>query len=146
MILLYAITFAVSLTMLALYFRVDRKLDIWLLMLFVFVAISNAGYLSLALSDSLIAALLSNTVAYLGNAFLPFFLLMMVIQLSNIRYPRRLPVILIVINTLMFLIATSGGYLHIFYKEVSFEIIDGAGHLIKVYGPLHGLYKVFVFA
>lgn len=144
MILFYAITFAVSLGMLALYFRIDRKRNFWLLMLFVFIAISNAGYLALSLSRSLTAALLANAIAYLGNAFLPFFLLMMVIQLSYVRYPRYLPAVLTVLNTLMFLIATSGGYLPVYYQNVSLEIIDGAAHLVKVYGPLHCLYKVFV--
>ncbi len=145
MSLFYAIAFAVSLLMLVLYFQIDRKRNIWLLLLFIFVAISNAGYLALALSRSLTAALLANSVAYLGNVFLPFFLLMMVIQLSYVRYPRYLPAVLIAVNTVMFLIATSGGYCSVYYKEVSVEIVDSAAHLVKVYGPLHGLYKVFVF-
>lgn len=146
MSLFYGIAFAVSLLMLAIYFRTDRQRELWLMLLFIFVAISNAGYLALSLSRSLTAALLANTVAYLGNVFLPFFLLMMVLQLSYVRYPRYLSVILIVINTVMFLIATSGGYCPVYYKEVTFEIVEGAAHLVKVYGPLHGLYKVFVFA
>ena len=146
MSVLYGITFAASLLMLAFYFQTDRKKNIWLRLLFVFVAISNAGYLALSLSRSLAAALLANAVAYLGNAFLPFSLLMMVIQLSYVRYPKYLPAVLIALNTVMFLIATSGGYLPIYYKDVSFEVIDGVGHLIKTYGPLHGLYKVFIFA
>ena len=106
----YGITFIVSLLMLILHFRIDRKRNIWLLLLFTFVAVSNAGYLALSLSRTLTAALLSNAVAYLGNVFLPFFLLMMVIQLSYVRYPRQLPAILILLNAVMFLIATSGGY------------------------------------
>lgn len=146
MSLFYGITFAVSLLMLAVYFRTDRKRDLWLMLLFLFVAISNAGYLALSLSRSLTAALLANAVAYLGNAFLPFFLLMMVLQLSYVRYPRYLSAVLIVLNTVMFLIATSGGYCPVYYKEVSFEIVDGAAHLVKVYGPLHGVYKLFIFA
>lgn len=143
--LFYAITFFLSLVMLGLYFYTDRKRNCWLLFLFIFVTISNAGYLALALSRTLPAALFFNAVSYLGNAFLPFFLLMMVIQLSYIRCPRYLPGILIALNTVMFLIASSGGYLPVYYKEVSLEIVDGAAHLVKIYGPLHGLYKIFIF-
>ena len=140
----YAITFAVSVLMLFLCWRVDRKRGTWLRLLFVFVAISNGGYLFLSLSRSLTAALAFNALSYLGNAFLPFFLLMMVLQLSYVRWPRWLPGVLIGINTVMFFIAASGGYLPVYYKEVSLEVIDGAAHLCKVYGPLHGLYKVFI--
>ncbi len=146
MSLFYGIAFAVSLLMLAVYFRIDRKRDLWLMLLFIFVSISNAGYLALSLSRSRTAALLANTIAYLGNVFLPFFLLMMVLQLSYVRCPRYLPAVMIVLNTIMFLIATSGGYCSIYYKEVTFEIVEGAARLVKVYGPLHGLYKLFVFS
>ena len=79
MTLFYGITFAVSLLMLGVCFRVDRKRDPWLLLLFLFVAVCNAGYLALSLSRTLTAALIANSVAYLGNVFLPFFVLRMVI-------------------------------------------------------------------
>lgn len=144
MILFYAATFAVSLLMLWVYFHTDRKQDTWLRLLFIFVTISNGGYLALALSRSVGFALASNAVAYLGNAFLPFFLLMMVIQLSYMHYPRYLPKVLIGVNLVMFLIAASGGLCPIYYKEVSLEILDGAAHLVKVYGPMHCVYKLFI--
>ena len=146
MTLYYAITFAISLLMLAVCFRIDRKRDRWLRLLFIFVAICNGGYLCLSLSRSLTTALLFNTIAYLGNVFLPFFVLRMVLQLSNIECPKWLSRTLIAVNTAMFLVATSGGYSSVYYKEVSFEIVDGAARLVKVYGPLHGLYKVFLLA
>lgn len=145
MVVFYSIAFAVSLAMLAVYFAVDRKRNRWLLLLFVFIAISNMGYFLLSVSHSLKTALLFNTVAYLGNVFLPFFLLMMIIQLSYVRCPKWLPGVLIALNTVMFLLAASGGYCSLYYQEVSLEFIDGATHLVKAYGPLHGLYKLFIF-
>lgn len=146
MTLFYGITFAVSLLMLGVCFRVDRKRDRWLLLLFLFVMICNAGYLMLSLSRTLTTALIANSVAYLGNVFLPFFVLRMVIHLSHMQCPKWLSRTLIAVNTVMFLIATSGGYSPIYYKEVSLEVVDGAARLVKVYGPLHGFYKVFLFA
>ena len=44
MILLYSITFAISLLMLPAYFLIDKKRNSWLLMLILFVLISNTGY------------------------------------------------------------------------------------------------------
>ncbi len=46
----------------------------------------------------------------------------------------------------MFLVAASGGFLPIYYKEVSLGFADGYPVLIKEYGPLHPVYKVFIFA
>jgi len=142
----YGIIFAVALVMVGTYFFVDRKRNIWLMLLFISVAICDLGYFLLAASDTLNAALWSNRLAYLGSVFLPFSLLMMIMKLSRFRYPKFLPRILICLNSAMFLIAASGGILPVYYKDVTLGFSDGAAYLIKEYGPLHSLYKVFLFA
>lgn len=142
----YGIVFAVALLMIGVYFFVDRKRDIWLMLLFVSIAVCDAGYFLLSASKSLEAAMWSNRLAYLGSVFLPFFMLMMIMNLSRFKYPKFLPKLLIALNTAMFLIAASGGILPIYYKDVSLGFSDGAAYLIKEYGPLHNLYKVFLFA
>lgn len=142
----YGIAMAVSLVMTGIYYYVDRKHDKWLGLLFASVAVCDIGYFVLSLSKSLDAALWANRIAYLGSVFLPFSLLMMIMNLSRFRYPKFLPKALIGLNTVMFLIAASGGILPIYYKDVSLGISDGATYLIKEYGPLHNIYKVFLFA
>lgn len=142
----YGIIFAVALVMVGVYFFVDRKRDIWLMLLFISVAVCDLGYFLLSASETLSAALWSNRLAYLGSVFLPFSLLMMIMNLSRFRYPKFIPKALIGLNTVMFLIAASGGILPIYYKDVSLGFSDGGTYLIKEYGPLHNLYKVFLFA
>lgn len=136
MSIFYGITLAVSLLLLLVYFYIDRKRNIWLQLLFIFVTICNTGYFLMSVSISLKMALAANTIAYFGNVFLPFFILMMVIQLSCVKCPRMLPGSLIALNTIMFLIVASAGHLPIYYRSVSFEIIDGVARLTKVYGIL----------
>ena len=143
---LYGIIFVISLLMIATYYYVDRKRDVWLLLLFVCVAICDLGYFLLSVAKSLDFALWANRIAYLGNIFLPFSILMMIMNLSRFAYPKCLPGILIGNNMIMLFIVSSGGWLPIYYKDVSFEIINGVGTLVKDYGPLHNLYKVFLFA
>ncbi len=142
----YGIIFAVALAMIGIYFFIDRKRDIWLMLLFFSVAICDSGYFLLAASETLDAALWSNRLAYLGSVFLPFSLLMMIMNLSGFRYPKFLPKALIGLNLAMFFITASGGILPIYYKNVSLGFSNGAAYLIKEYGPLHDLYKVFLFA
>ena len=142
----YGLAMAVSLLMIGVYYYVDRKHDKWLLLLFVSVAVCDFGYFLLSLSKTLDAALWANRIAYLGNVFLPFSLLMMIMALSRFIYPKWLPKVLAAVNTIMFLIAASGGFLPIYYKDVSLGFADGYPVLIKEYGPLHPVYKVFLFA
>ena len=143
---IYGIAFCVSLLMIGVYYVVDRKHDKWLGHLFASVAVCDFGYFLLSLSKTLDAALWSNRIAYLGNVFLPFSLLMMIMTLSRFIYPKWLPKVLAAVNTVMFLIAASGGFLPIYYKDVSLGFVDGYPVLVKEYGPLHPVYKVFLFA
>ncbi len=146
MTVLYGLAFAVSLIMIGVYCFVDRKREIWLFLLFISVAVCDLGYFLMSLSPTLEFALFANRISYLGNVFLPFFLLMMIMNLSGMKYPKFLPWILICINTVMLFITISGGFLPIYYKDVSFEIINSTPVLIKEYGPLHPFYKVYLFA
>lgn len=143
---IYGIAFCVSFLMMGVYYFVDRKHDKWLLLLFVSVAVCDFGYFLLSLSKTLDAALWANRIAYLGNVFLPFSLMMMIMTLSRFTYPKWLPKVLVAVNLAMFLIAASGGFLPIYYKNVSLGFADGYPVLIKEYGPLHSVYKVFLFA
>ena len=145
MSVLYGIIFVVSLFMIVAYFLVDKKHDPWLLLLFICVAVCDLGYFLLSVAKSLNFALWANRVAYLGNVFLPFSILMMIMALSRFTFPKSLPRILIGLNLVMLLIVSSGGLLPVYYKNVSFEIVNGMGTLIKEYGVLHNLYKVFLF-
>ena len=142
----YGLAMAVSLIMIGVCCYVDRKHDKWMLLLFISVAVCDFGYFLLSLSKTLDAALWSNRIAYLGNVFLPFSLLMMIMTLSRFTYPKWLPKVLVAVNTVMFLIAASGGFVPIYYKDVSLGFVDGYPVLIKEYGPLHPVYKVFLFA
>ncbi len=146
MISLYGITFAVSVLMIAVCFFVDKKHDKWLLLLFSSVAVCDSGYLLLSVSKTLEGALWANRVAYLGNVFLPFFLFMMITNLSRLKIPKHLPAVLTVINTAMLLITCSAGILPIYYKDVSLTFVDGVAVLVKEYGPLHNVYKIYLFA
>lgn len=145
MVYLYGAAFAVSVLMFAVYFFVDKKRDKYLLLLFSSVAVCDLGYFLLSLSKTLEGALWANRIAYLGSVFLPFFMLMMVMNLSRFVYPKILTIVLICINTVMLLITCSGGILPIYYKEVYFSVVDGVAMLTKDYGPLHALYKVYLF-
>ena len=142
----YGVAMAVSLLMIGVYYYIDRKHDKWLLLLFISVAVCDFGYFLLSLSKTLDAALWSNRIAYLGNVFLPFSLLMMIMTLSRFTYPKWLPKVLVAANTVMLLIAASGGWLPIYYKNVSLDFINGLPVLINEYGPLHAVYKVYLFA
>ena len=133
-----------SLILLFGYFFVAKKKSFWFIVLFSSVLVVNTGYFMLSVSDTLDAALFANRISYLGSVFLPLSMCIIVLDATRIRFPRWLPWLLTCLAAIVFLIAASGGYLTIYYKEVTLEKIDGATVLHKVYGPLHNLYPIYL--
>lgn len=145
MSIFYGIACALSVILLVGYFFIDKKREKWLILLFISILICNTGYFMLSLSKILTLALISNSIAYIGNVFLPFFMLMLILEVCNIKYSKALKYTLLGVGLVVLFIATTGGYLPIYYKEVSLEIVEGGAKLIKEYGPLHLLYFVYLF-
>ena len=121
-----------------------RQKKAWFVLLFSSVLVVNIGYTLLSLSSCLEMALHANRIAYLGSVFLPLAMLMIILNVTNTGFKRRLPICLFALSVFVFLIAASPGILPIYYKEVSFQIVNGVSTLVKVYGPLHPLYLVYL--
>lgn len=121
-----------------------RKSRTWFHLLFSSVLVVNVGYTLLSVSSSLDMALWANRLSYLGAVFLPLSMLLILLNVTGVQYAKHLPKILFAIATAIFLIAASPGILDIYYKEVSFEIQNGVSTLVKVYGPLHPIYFIYL--
>ena len=145
MSIFYGIACLLSVLLLVGYFFVDKKREKWLMLLFISILICNTGSFMLSLSKTLTFALISNSIAYVGNVFLPFFMLMLILEVCNIKHSKALKYILLGVGLIILFIATTGGYLPIYYKKVSLEIIEGGAKLVKEYGPLHILYFIYLF-
>ena len=141
---IYCATTIFSLLLLIICICYVHKSKFWFITLFSSVLVVNIGYLLLSISSSLEMALWANRISYLGSVFLPLSMLMNILNVTNTKYKKFIPPILFGIAFFIFLLAASPGILTIYYKEVSFAVIDNVSTLIKVYGPLHPLYLVYL--
>ena len=145
MSVVYGLTTAVSFFLAAGYLLREKKKNSWLILLYVSVFVVNLGYLALALSGTLDNALMANRIAYLGSVFLPLAMLMVIGDVCEVQFPKKLTGLLLGVSVLVFLIAASPGYLDCYYKEVALVFEHGMARLEKVYGPLHILYYLYLF-
>lgn len=141
----YLVTTVLSFLMLIGYHFFIKKKEKWLFFLFISIFVVNVGYLSLSVSSTLEQALMANRIAYLGSAFLPFFMLMIIFNVSKFNYKKWIPGVLFVISVIVFLIAASPGYLNIYYKSVSLSTMNGVSVLVKEYGTWHNIYLFYLF-
>ncbi len=141
---IYGATSILSLLLLAAYCFFTKKKTPWFLLLFSSVLVVNLGYFSLSISKTLEEALLANRISYLGSVFLPYSILMLLIDLIKLKRPRWLSSVLLILCCIVFLIAASPGYLDIYYADASIEFINGITVLNKTYGPWHALYLYYL--
>ena len=145
MSIIYGILFALSFLLLLGYCFLVKQKTIWLVLLYISVFVVNGGYLGLSLAKDLEGALLANQVSYFGAAMLPLAMLMIIINTCRIKHSKWVTVLLVLISLAAFLLAASGGYSDLYYKDVWVVEINGVCCLQKVYGPLHFLYTVYLF-
>lgn len=144
MVVIYAVTASLALLLLAGHFVLIEKNQKWFTLMFGSVAVVNVGYYMLAVSGTLSQALMANRISYLGAAFLPVWMFMIILSVTKLEYPRRLPAILITVAAVIFAIAASPGILDVYYKEVYFTKVGSVTVLDKVYGPLHQIYLFYL--
>ena len=141
---IYGASAVLSLLLLVGCIALVRKKRTWFITLFSSVFVVNIGYTLLAVSSDLEMALCANRLSYLGSVFLPLSMLMILLNITNTPYQKRLPNILLIVSAVVFLIAASPGILPVYYAEVSFAVVNGVSTLNKVYGPLHPIYLVYL--
>lgn len=144
MSVIYGFTSIFSFLILLGYRFFNQNRQLWFYILFSSVFVVNTGYYFLSAADTLQAALWANRISYLGSVFLPLSMLMILFHVIRIDCPKWIMFLLISVGIIVFLIAASPGYLPIYYKEVSLEMIDGVSVLNKVYGPWHKLYLFYL--
>lgn len=143
--LLYGIIAAVSVFLALTYRFSSRRKEKKLLLLCICVAVANLGYFLLSVSHTLTGAMMANRLSYLGNAFSVLLMLVIIVDACGFRSPKWVTAVLIGISTLAFLLAACGDWNGLYYAQVTLETVNGATRLVKVYGPLHFLYSIYLY-
>lgn len=110
------------------------------------IVFSNAGYLALSLSKNLREAILANKITYVGGVFLPLLFFMLICEMCSINLNRLISHFLYLIHLGFILLVLTIGYSDIYYKSVGYEVVNGAGRLIKSYGWGYSLFLMMLGA
>lgn len=112
----------------------DKKINYYILVILMLMAISNAGYLLLATASTLSEALLAKKITYLGGCFIPPVMLFLIFKTCNIRINKILRTFLIVYSFVVYLLVLSIGHCDFYYKSSELITLYNASVLISEYG------------
>ncbi len=146
MMIVYSATALCSVLLLLAYALFEKKKDGHFLALFSCVAAVNCGYLLQAMSGTLAGAMMANRLSYSGAAYSVLVMLLIIMDVCQIRRGKVLTALLIAISTAAFVLAAGGDRLGLYYEAVSIETVNGITKLVKDYGPLHIVYPIYLLS
>lgn len=144
MTIVYAVVALISLLMVVFYLFFEKKKSFRFFSLYALVAVANCGYLMLAVSDSLSAALWANRISYFGCAYAIITMFFIISKVCGLELKRAAAAALMLLSTAAFALAATGGWLDIYYSSVALETVNGVARLVKSYAPAHILYPVYI--
>ena len=97
--------------------------DIYTVLLMSAIVIANGGYLCIAVAKTVDAAIIGNSLIYLGGCYLPFFVFCIGANLTGIKPHRWVKLFLVGLSTFVIGCTFTIGRSTIYYKSVS--IADG---------------------
>ena len=113
-------------------------------LVYLLALVSHVCYVLLAVSKDVREALIINKGIYVGGCFFPLVGMMIVLSICQIKVPKWVNFILILIASAVYVLAFTAGYSPVFYKNVEIEQRYGITVLIKEYGPLHSCFYMMI--
>ncbi len=141
--LFYDIVFVIAMVFAAIYIYIWHKhFNATFTMVFTLVPISCLGYIMYARATTLDSALMAIQITYIGGCFLQLFIVLSIFSLCGFKTPGWLRTLMFGVCALCYWSILTTGKSHLFYRKVSFEMRDGAGVLIREYGPMHTFFYI----
>ena len=106
------------------------------ILLSVTLFVSNIGYYFLSTARTVDTAFISNTLAYLGGIFLPFIVMLKLVEFSKSKIPEWFTFVMAFFNVLLYITVMMSEKYTFYYTDVVFDPGPPAA-LITTPGPFY---------
>ena len=147
MITYYLITTGLALiNLLILIFAFEnKKVNYYFMMLILIMAISNGGYLALALSDTLEEAVLANKIAYIGGCFTSPIMIFLICSICKIKLSKWYRFGIYMFCFIVYGMILTVEYNQLYYTEYHIEQFGDSTILVNSYGLGHPLFYFILY-
>lgn len=122
-----------------------KRFDVRFTLIFTIIPIADVGYVFITHSKTLGEALIGNNIVYLGGCFLPLFIMMSVFNLCDVKLPKIVNTLLILISFIVYSSTPPIGKNPVFYTQADISTIYGGTVIVnKEYGFMHTVFYVMV--
>ncbi len=142
--LIMAIVACINLVLLIFQFE-SKKVNYYFMLLLLFMAVANGGYLAIAISTSVNEAILANKICYIGGCFIPPITLLLLCAIANYKVPSWVRIGMYVYSFMVYGMVLTIGWNDFYYETVSLEKFKDATVLGHTYGPGHVFFYVILY-
>lgn len=141
MSIFYCLLFAISFFYLfLLLFRFRESISVCYYLLSVCILLINYGYWQISIAVTLEEALSACRIRYLGSAFVSYFMVRSIAQLTKTKIPPVIEVLALFLGTAVTILSMTIGRLPVYYKSAQLIQTGWHAYLMKEYGPMHVLF------
>ena len=138
---LYFVLFVISFFYLfLLLFLFKQSVSVYYFLLSICIILINFGYWQGGIATTLEEALAANRGSYLGSAFVGYFMVCCIAQLTKTKIPLAVQCIGMGLGSVVTFLAMTIGHSTIYYKSAQLMQVNGFSYLEKEYGPTHILF------
>ncbi|MBQ8966741.1 MAG: response regulator [Ruminococcus sp.] len=108
--------------------------------------VNNAGVLGVMLSDNVDEALTAQKLSYIGAVWIPFSLLVFLIELCGVRASHKVLMFLGTLHAATYLAVVTNDWHQLYYQNISFTKEGVHPHLVYDAGPWHHIYTLLLIS
>ncbi len=141
----YDSLFGLSLILTAIYIYMWHKhFEVNFTIVFVIVPVSCLGYAMSAWATDMDGAIMAVKVSYIGGCYLQMFMALSILNLCQVEIKSWQKLVMFAVCSICYVSVLTVGYSDIFYRNMRFEVKDGAGILFREYGVMHTVFYLVV--
>lgn len=140
---MYAFLISLILTIIYVY-KWHKHFEVNITMIFTLVPIANLGYWLETTATSKEAFITAIKVEYIGGCFLIFFINLCAFRICNVKIKRWVRTVFFTIASLLYCSVLTIGRYPLFYKGLSFSIVNGEVKVVKDYAVMHSVFYIIL--
>ena len=121
-----------------------KRINSYYVLFYVFVVVTNSGYMALAMSSTISEAILANKICYIGAVMLPVIMLFTISDIAKVRLPKFVYAIMGSLSAITLACVLTIGHSDLYYRSVQLTRLKSVSILEKEYGPMHTVYLIFL--
>ncbi|MCR5743588.1 MAG: HD domain-containing protein [Lachnospiraceae bacterium] len=143
----YMVFFILAVLMAVIYvFLWNRHFDVNMSVIFLLIPIINLGYCFQMMGRDAGTVVVGLKISYLGGCFLPYFMLMCVLNVCDINVKNLYKTFAFIWCCTLFLSVLTIGHTEIFYNVLGYEDRGNKLHILREYGPMHTAVYISIIA